>query len=277
MRKRFEQQMEVGLKPIEETPVLQKSRDEVPALIAALVKIFKTPKYNQRIFNILDRKILKDKKKTGRKGLSLWQIFVLSQFRLGLNLNYDRLHYMANSDSTLRQLLGIETESGFGRIEIGYQRILDNVQLLDDKTVIDLNEVIVDFGHKEVFKKKEAEALNLKTDSFVVESNVHFPTDYNLLWDSSRKALDTIDWFRNKYPSTEGWRKIYDWYKELKSLSRVVGRASSRGGKNKENHLKQVTKQYLTKATALRNKLSITKGYLPIIEMSDRSIVNHQA
>ena len=130
MRKRFEQQMEVGLKPIQETPVLQKSRDEVPALVAALVKIFKTSEYNQRIFNILDRKILKGKKKTGRKGLSLWQIFVLSQFRLGLNLNYDRLHYMVNSDSTLRQLLGIESESGFFRIEIGYQRILDNLSRL---------------------------------------------------------------------------------------------------------------------------------------------------
>jgi len=31
--------------------------------------------------------------------------------------------------------------------------------------------------------KKEKEALHLKSDNFVVEGNVHFPTDYNLLWD----------------------------------------------------------------------------------------------
>ena len=269
MRKRFEQQLEVGFKSIMETPVLQKSRDDVPALVAALVKIFKTPEYNNRIFNILEGKILKEKKKTGRKGLSLWQIFVLAQFRLGLNLDYDRLHYMVNSDSTLRQLLGIETESGFKRIEIGYQRILDNLQLLDDKTVLEINDIVVEFGHNEVFKKKEEEALNLKTDSFVVESNVHFPTDYNLLWDSARKSLDTIKWYTRKYPAIEGWRKAHDWYKELKSLSRVVGRTSSRGGKNKEHQLKQVTRQYLTKATALNNKLSKSKGDLPIAELSD--------
>lgn len=269
MRKRFEQQFEIGLKPINETPVLQKSRDDVPALVAALVKIFNTPEYNNRIFNILDRKILKKKKKTGRNGLSLWQIFVLAQFRLGLNLDYDRLHYMANSDSTLRQLLGIETESGFKKIEIGYQRIIDNLQLLDDKTVLEINEVVVEFGHNEVFKKKEEEALNLKTDSFVVESDVHFPTDYNLLWDSARKALDTIKWFTEKYPAIEGWRKAKDWYRELKSLSRVVGRASSRGGKNKEKQIKQTTKQYLSKATALNNKLSKSKGDLPIVEIDD--------
>ena len=37
---------------------------------------------------------------------------------------------MSDSDSTLRQLMGIETESGFKRIEIGYQRILDNLHLV---------------------------------------------------------------------------------------------------------------------------------------------------
>jgi hypothetical protein len=40
--------------------------------------------------------------------------------------------------------------------------------------------------------------LYLKADSFVVESNVHFPTDYNLLWDSARKCLDMTGKFLNK-------------------------------------------------------------------------------
>jgi hypothetical protein len=53
------------------------------------------------------------KKQTGRNGLNLWQIFVLAQFRLALNIDYDRLHHIANYDSQLRQLLGIETETGF--------------------------------------------------------------------------------------------------------------------------------------------------------------------
>lgn len=269
MRNRFEQQLEIGLKPISETPILQKSRDDVPALVAALVKIFDTPEYSNRIFNILDEKILKDKRKTGRRGLNLWQIFVLAQFRLALNLDYDRLHYMVNSDSTLRQLLGIEKENGLEKIEIGYQRIIDNLQLLDDQTVLKINDVVVEFGHKTVFKKKEEEALDLKTDSFVVESNVHFPTDYNLLWDSARKALDTIEKFTSKYPNLKGWRKANDWYKELKTLSRVVGRASSRGGKNKEKHVKNAARQYINKATALNKKLSKCKSNLPIVKLDD--------
>ncbi len=93
------------------------------------------------------------KKKTGRTGLNLWQIFVLAQFRSALNLDYDRLHHMVFSDSILRQLLGIGPGPGFKRGDISYQRIIDNVQLLDDVTLGKINDVIVSFGHV-VLKKK---------------------------------------------------------------------------------------------------------------------------
>ena len=72
MRKRFEQQMEIGILPIEDTPVLQKSRDDVPALLKALLKIYTSPEYNIKIFSILEDKIIRGKNRTGRKGLNLW-------------------------------------------------------------------------------------------------------------------------------------------------------------------------------------------------------------
>ena len=269
MRKRFEQQFKLGVKPILKTPVLLKSRDDVPALVMALLKIYDMPKYNRQIFSILEETILKGKKKTGRNGLNLWQIFVLAQFRLALNLDYDRLHYMANSDSTLRQLIGIETETGFERIEIGYQRILDNLHLLDDITLRKINDVIVEFGQGEVFKKKGEVVLYAKTDSFVVESNVHFPTDYNLLLDSSRKTIDTVNWFTEKYPTMEGWRKSKDWFRALKNLSRGVGQASVSGGKGKEERVKNITRQYLTKAIAFSIKVKKSKQDLPINDIED--------
>ncbi len=268
MRKRFEQQTALGIKLISETPVLLESRDDVPVLTIALLKLFNTPKHNKQIFRILEDKILKGKKKTGRKGLHLWQMFVLAQFRLALNIDYDRLHYMANSDSTLRQLLGIETEAGFERIEIGYQRIVDNVHLLDNKTMFKINDEIIKFGH-EVYEKREDGALSVKTDSFVVENNVHFPTDYNLLWDSSRKALDTINWFTVKYTSIEGWRKSNDWFSSMKNLSRAVGQASSSGGRNKEERVKTAAKKYLVKANALNDKLGKFKSLLPTADIAD--------
>ena len=41
MRNRFEVQREIGLKPIEETPLFPKSRDDFPAVVSALLKIYK--------------------------------------------------------------------------------------------------------------------------------------------------------------------------------------------------------------------------------------------
>ena len=105
-------------------------------LVKALLEIYKTPEYNEQIFAILEDTLVKGKKRTGRKGLTLWQIFVLAQFRLGLNLITIVFAFMVNTNSVLRQLMGIETETGFERIEIATKRILDNLHLLDDHTMI---------------------------------------------------------------------------------------------------------------------------------------------
>lgn len=112
-------------------------------------------------------------------------------------------------------------------------------------------------------------ALSVKTDSFVVESNVHFPTDYNLLWDASRKVTNIINWFTTKYPAVDGWRKSQDWHSSLKNLSRAVGQASSSGGKGKAKKLVNVAKQYITKATALSNKVKAAKNELPLNDTID--------
>ena len=271
MRKRFEPQIILGQLLIEETPIPKRCRDSLAALVLAIKTIYATPEYNEQVYNILENKILSKKKKTGRPGMNLWQIFVLAQVRLCLNISYDRLHWMANSDKLLRQLMGIETDFGYADMEIGYQNILDNVALLDDETIKQLNEVIVAFGH-DVFKKKEVAALRLKTDSFVVESNVHFPSDYNLLWDCARKCLDTVSAILNKHTQTSGWRKVNDWHGELKSLMRSLGKSTISGGKDKENRIKQAAKSYLAKAKALSIKIEKEKEDFPLLDTGDLAL-----
>lgn len=58
----------------------------------------------------------------------------------------------------------------------------------------------------------------LKTDSYVIESNVHFPTDYNLLWDCMRKSIDMVEKVLKCYPELKGWRKIKIGTKGLKMV-----------------------------------------------------------
>ena len=271
MRKRFEQQLTIGRLLISETPIPTGKRGgALPKLCAALKEIFITPEWNERVFEILEARITAGKKQTGRPGMDLWQIFVLSQVRLCQNISYDELYDLADYHMMIRQLMGIESGFGYEKYKFEYQNIFDNVSLLDDETVRELNLVIVEFGHG-VFKKKEAEALCLKTDSFVVESNVHFPTDYNLLWDSARKCLDMVDKFLEKYSWIPEWRKMGDWRRHLKNSMRAVGKASSSGGKGKEQRLKQAVRHYLTKARALQHKLK--NSSFPLIDEMDALIL----
>jgi len=85
----------------------------------------------------------------------------------------------------------------------------------------------------------------------VVESNVHFPTDYNLLWDSARNCLNAVSQFIGKYNNLKGWRKIANWKYELKGLMRELGKANSSGGVGKEKRVKESARRYLVKANAL--------------------------
>lgn len=275
MRDRFAQQLSIGQKPIEETWINPKSKNAVDELLAALKEIYCNHEYNTKVFDILDKHIMAKKKNTGRKGLDLWIIFVLAQLRLCLNISYEMLHNLANNHHALRHLMGVERDFGCERIEFEYQNIYDNVSALSDLMITELNSVILEFGHKEVFKKKEKTALRLKSDSFVVESNVHFPTDYTLLWDCARKCLDAVSCFLDKYDADtiHQWRKLPNWRYEIKGLMRELGKASVSGGKNKQSRLIFTAKKYLTKARALLEKLNTTLPELPQNDMQDVSLV----
>lgn len=266
MRKRFEQQYSLGRVAIEDTEIRINSRAGAYKIALALLEIYKTPLYNEQIFTILESYITKNKKATGRPGMDLWQIFVLAQYRLGLGLSYDELDYMVNEDKTLRSLLGIQgTSFGEPQQEISYQNLIDNLNLITDKMMEEINAVIISFANGEVFKKKEEEACCLKTDSYVVQSNVHFPTDYNLLWDCMRKSLDMVEKVLVEYPEMKGWRKINNWYKRIKNGSRQIGSISSKGGANKKERLEEVADLYIKITTELTKKLI---DFLPMIPIS---------
>ena len=97
---------------------------------------------------------------------------------------------MANHDDLIRRIMGVHSTAFVheeDKIEFHYQNILDNVSLLDETLLEKINLLIAEAGYQ-LLKKKE-EALRLKSDSYVVEATIHFPTDLNLLW--SRLRRDT--------------------------------------------------------------------------------------
>jgi len=90
----------------------------------------------------------------------------------------------------------------------------------------------------------------------MLESNVHFPTDINLLWDAGRKSLDIIeDAIEEGLLEGKGWRKGRYWRRELKRLMRVSAKASSAGGKEKKEGKKRHVRRYLELARSLSEKI----------------------
>ena len=58
MRKRFEQQTTLGILPISEVKINTKSRDELPPVLVALQQIFVTEELIEKIFLLLEDKII---------------------------------------------------------------------------------------------------------------------------------------------------------------------------------------------------------------------------
>ena len=262
MRQRFEQQMNLRTVAIPDVRFPLKSRDELPPVLMALQYIFVTPQLNEKVFELLEKKICKDKKKTGRKGMDLWHILVLAVVRHACGTNWDTLETWSNYHELVRKVMGVHASAFIEdeKIEFSYQTILDNVSLIDEELLQEINLLVVAAGHKLV-KKKENEALKLKTDSYAVETNIHFPTDLNLLWDSLRKCLDMIEALLD-ITSIKGWRKIKSLRKNMKSLFRATSQQVFKG-KN-ERQKKQYVKQYLVQTRALESRIAELIEQLPV-------------
>ena len=121
-----------------------------------------------------------------RPGMDLWQILVLGVLKQGLGCDFDRLHDLTNHHQTIRAFLGHGDFDDKTRYE--YQTVVDNVSLLTPELLSAVGRLVVESGHK-VAKKKPGEPLRGRCDSFVVETDVHYPTDVSLLWDAVRCLL----------------------------------------------------------------------------------------
>lgn len=260
MRQYYSLQPDLDVVPIEKVILPLKSRDELPPILAGLQWIWTHPTLKAEIFALLEAKVLAGKKATGRIGMDLWQILVLGVVRLGLDADYDRLEHLANYDSLLRQMLGVPiTPWGAEPRVFAYQTLRDNVALLDDAVLREINARVAAAG-RVVFKKKAAapaEPLRIKVDTYVLETDVHFPTDTNLLWDAGRKCVDLIGKYRDNLGySLPGWRKLKDWRRRLKALERITSKAASGGGAGKEVRLERAVRDYIATGSELAEKVS---------------------
>ncbi len=269
MRKIIDFQMKFGEISIASIKFDPRSRDEIPKLLRGLQAIHGNREVRNQVFAALGELIPTHiDKKNGRSGMDLWKIFVLGCLRLNCNWDYDKLHEIANNHITLRQMLG------HGTMDTDYnynlQTLKDNISLFTPEILDKINQIVLKYGH-EIAGKKKDEKLFGSCDSFVVETNVHFPTDIILLFDAIRKMivlmmricarLEISDWRQGKHHI----RKAKRFYRRAQQLKR----SSSKDGAKKaerEQLIIDAHNEYIELARAYVDK---TREILGSIQSAD--------
>jgi transposase, IS5 family len=226
MRKIIEKQLKFGQVDIDKIEIDLKSRDEIPQLLLGLQALYRDTALREKIFSILERIVPQDtSKETGRPGMDLWKILVLGTIRLNCNFDYDKLLEITNEHRKVREFMGhIDFEEQYA-----LQTVRDNVALLTPEVMNQVGRLVIEKGHK-MFGKKDQE-LSGRCDSFVVETNVHFPTDINLLWDAMRKMVTLITMLFSDLGLTQ-WRQSEYILRKIKKLFNKANKLKR--SKNKE-------------------------------------------
>jgi hypothetical protein len=192
MRQVINPQLQFGEVDIGAIVLDPKSRDDIPQLLRGLQYIYTTPELRARVFAILAEVVPagvngQADTSTGRPGMEQWKILVLGTLRLGLNADYDRILELSNEHKSIRQMLGHSDWAEGEEDRYQLQTLKDNLRLFTPELLDRINQEVVRAGHALV-KKSPAAPLHVRADSFVVETDVHYPTDLNLLWDAHAHA-----------------------------------------------------------------------------------------
>lgn len=260
MRKVQNKQMMLGEVDVSQIKFDEKSRDEIPQLLRGLQYIYCTPELKDKVFSLLEKRMAISR--TGRPGMDLWKILVLGTIRLNCDWNYDKLKEMADNHKTLRRMLGHSTD-WMDDYQYPLQTLKDNVKLLTPELLDDINVLVVKSGQSLV--KKKGDLLRGRADSFVLETNVHYPTDINLLFDASRKTVEMTSDLCAKL-RISGWRQGAHQLKALKKLFRICQKSKRSISKDpqrqeyKEERVKSSHSEYIGKAGDLLSRAQETIG-----------------
>ena len=188
--------------------------------------------------------------------MAMWSILVLAVVKQRLGYDFDRLHDTVNQHMTLRQFLD-HTDSDKKRYH--YQTLVDNVSLLTPEVHGKVNQLIVESGHT-VVGKKPGKPLRGRCVSFVVETNVHYPTDVNLLLDAPRCMLRHAGPLGSK-PKVPDWRQWMHLLETVTDKFNKIRKTRRARRKDIKAYLKLCTK-LICRVKALLLELSAKGGSL---------------
>lgn len=220
MRLAFDPQRQLDCPSVDQIVLNTNCRDEIIPILRALQHVFQDTALRQELLNLIRKDVNgTTSHKLGRRGLDYWPIAVLASVRLGCNLDYDKLQDLVENHRNLRFMMGL---GDWREAEVfDWSRLRDNLCLLQPATLEKMNQVIVKAGHQLV-----PEAVKVvRGDTFVVETNVHYPTESSLIGDGLRKVI-TIAAALAKDQGLPGWRQHEHLLRRVREVVREISRAS---------------------------------------------------
>ena len=268
MRKAFSSQLRLDCQTIEELQLNLNCRDEIIPILEGLKHVFGQSELRDALIDLVAADITGSKRDdTGRIGFDYWQIIVLAVVRLGCNVDYDKLQDLCENHRALRCLLG---SGDWDETNFAARRIRNTLCLLKPRTLEKMNHLVVAHGQQ----LENGAAAKVRADSFVVETNVHYPTESRLIWDGLRKLITIC---KRLAPLLEepGWRQANHLRKKAKRLTREVARISASKSPQVKATLNAAYAKLLThagglleRARTLENKTKRKGASLQIIGFS---------
>jgi len=244
MRRRFSVQGRLDCGSIADLQLNVECRDEIVPILSGLQYVFSQSKLRSKLAELIAVDINEDSRSDlGREGFNYWQIVVLAAIRLGCNLDYDKLQDLAENHLALRCLLqvGAWDDTGFS-----WRRIRDTLCMLKPDTVKNINQVIVSHG-QELHGDARSE---VRADSFVIETNIHYPTESSLILDGVRKIIPLCVSLAEKLHEP-GWRQSEHLKRAIKKCNRVISQISSSKSPKVKAGLPNAYKNLLDRTQAL--------------------------
>lgn len=227
VRTKFIPQMSFGAVPIAKIEFDVFNRHELVPILMALQHLYVNCKpLLEEILALIKADIAKQPKpKLGCKGMGYWQVLVLAGLRLGANLDYDQLSDLANSHSKVREMLG---HGPLDSKRYPKSTIHDNVSSLSAVSLEKISNLIVSEGHRQ----RPNAIKRVRSDSYVMKKNIHYPTDANLLLDGIRKIIHLCAAMANLVPLS-GWRQHVYLITKAQRMKRAIDKVARHKAKDK--------------------------------------------
>jgi transposase, IS5 family len=241
-------QLRLDCTPVNKVQLNIQCRHEIVPLLRALQHIYSRRELREEILKLVAKDVNRESSaEVGREGMTYWQILVLAAARQELDLDYDGLQDLAENHRNLRRMMELgEWEGNDEEPDFNWRRIRDNVCLARPETLERINQLIVGEGHRLVPEAVEA----VRGDTFVVKTNIHYPTESSLIRDGVRKIIE-IAVLLVAMVGVRGWRQHQHLWKKVKSLARQCDRVASKKGPRYQERLAGLYRELLQEAETI--------------------------